>query len=101
MYCALQEKIVSQTVLTIMPMQSDLAHTVKMLESDVSPNKNSSMMNCSMYVVQVLSVLRTASGFVVVSRLEKEELKSVLEGHGGQCVMMVGVEMMLLLLAGS
>ena len=62
-----------------------------------------SMMNCFpiMLIVQVLNALKTVSGFVVVSHPGKGELKSVLEGHGGQCVMMVGVEMMLLLLAGS
>ena len=49
MYCALQVKIVSQTVLTTMPMQSDLAHTVKMLESDVSPSKSSAIHVCHVH----------------------------------------------------
>ena len=70
-------------------------------DAGVRCESSASMKKLDCLFIQVLSVLRTAPGFKVVSHPVKEELKSVLEGHGGQCVMMVGVTMMPLLLAGS
>ena len=73
-----------------------MVHTVEMLESDVSWwLENGNVLSPAIHSFQVLSVLRTVSGFRMVIPYWKGELKSALEANGGLCVVMDGILMML------